>query len=66
MKKEKVKIEKITDITGYYWLIKDENNNEIMSYCREINQNGKNRQGGYTYSELLEEIKTHKEWEIEN
>ena len=58
----KITIEKHTDLFGYFWLIKDENNKEIMSYCREVDL--ENREGGYTYEELLEKIKKHKEWNL--
>jgi autonomous glycyl radical cofactor GrcA len=59
----KIKIEKNADVLNSYWLIKDENDKEIMSYCRETSQTDE-RTGGYTYQELLEKIKKHKEWEL--
>ena len=61
---KKITIEKFTDPLGDYWLIKDENGKEIMSYLREVSQTKEDRSGGYTYEELMEKRKTHEDWQL--
>ena len=65
-KENKITIKKVQDITGNYWLILNEEGNEIFSYCRETALTNKaKRSGGYTYQEVIEHIKkVHPEWEL--
>ena len=62
----KIIIKKWEDVTGYYWLILDKNSgNELYSYCREIAQTeGDEKSGGYTWKEISEKVREHKEWEL--
>ena len=61
----KITIEKFTDLIGYHWIIRDKKGREIRFYAREVSQIKEDREGGFTYQELLAKIKEqHSDWEI--